>query len=231
MLKAIAIDDEPIALEVIRTLAAKVPFLQMETDFNNAIEGLNYLKKNSIDLLFLDIQMPDLTGIELLRALPSPPMVIFTTAFSDHAVQSFELDAVDYLLKPFSLARFLKACHKAQELQRFRAGSGTPLSEIPHLFIKSGYELQRVDLLQLLYIESNGNYLQFVLPDQKIMTRLTIPEALKLLPANAFQKIHRSYIVSLAKITRVDRDSVWLGKTELPLSDNYRPALESRFRV
>src|ERR1700745_906871 len=115
MLHAIAIDDEPIALEVIKNLSSKIPFIALDAVFTNAFEALEFLHKEKIDLIFLDIKMPDISGIDFLQSIPNPPMVIFTTAYSEHAVQSFELDAIDYLLKPFSLTRFLKACNKAQE--------------------------------------------------------------------------------------------------------------------
>src|SRR5580698_7014712 len=115
MLKAIAIDDEPIALEVIKNLSAKVAYIQLDACFTDAFEAMHYLQKNKTDLIFLDIKMPDISGIDFLQSIPAPPMVIFTTAYSEHAVKSFELDAIDYLLKPFSLSRFLKACNKARE--------------------------------------------------------------------------------------------------------------------
>src|ERR1700745_3475366 len=120
MLHAIAIDDEPIALEVIKNLSSKIPFISLDAVFTNAFEALEYLQKEKLDLLFLDIKMPDISGIDFLQSIPSPPMVIFTTAYSEHAVQSFELDAIDYLLKPFSHSRFLKACNKAYQLSELK---------------------------------------------------------------------------------------------------------------
>src|SRR6478672_3375164 len=123
MLNAIAIDDEPIALDVVKNLAAKIPFINLKASFTNAFEAADFLRKEKIDLIFLDIKMPDISGIDFLRSIPNPPMVIFTTAYSEHAVQSFELDAIDYLLKPFSLARFIKACNKANEIYTLR-GAG-----------------------------------------------------------------------------------------------------------
>src|SRR5476651_1078782 len=159
MLKAIDIDDEPIALEVIKSLAEHVVFVEVEACFTNSFKAMEHLQKHQTDLIFLDIKMPNISGIDFLRSIPNPPMVIFTTAYSEHAVQSFELDAIDYLLKPFSLPRFLKACNKAYELHQLKSSGNTSDT----LFIKSGYEQLRVALADILYAESVGNYVQFVL--------------------------------------------------------------------
>src|SRR5580765_1698948 len=144
MLAAIAIDDEPIALNVVKELSGKIPFLSMKGFFTNAFEAAGFLRKEKIDLLFLDIKMPDISGIDFLKSISNPPMVIFTTAYSEHAVQSFELDAIDYLLKPFSLSRFLKACNKAQEQYQFKNKHTNTSST--SVFIKSGYEQLHVEL-------------------------------------------------------------------------------------
>lgn len=220
MLTAIAIDDEPIALEVVKSLAAKIPFLSMRGFFTNAFEAADFLNKEKIDLLFLDIKMPDISGIDFIRSIPSPPMVIFTTAYSEHAVQSFELDTIDYLLKPFSLTRFLKACNKAHEQFELRKNSNNA-TEPAAVFIKSGYEQLRVELNDILYAESNGNYIQFVLADKKITSRLTMNDAEALLPAASFVRIHRSYIVSRKYISKIEKNSVWIQQTELPLGASY----------
>src|ERR1700733_4292610 len=136
---AIAVDDEPIALDIVRSHSAKVPFIELKATFTNAFEAITYLQQNKTDLIFLDIKMPDISGIDFLNSINNPPMVIFTTAYSEHAVKSFELDAVDYLLKPFSRSRFLKACNKAQELYTLRNGQEKN-EELTSIFIKDGYE-------------------------------------------------------------------------------------------
>src|SRR3569623_1092025 len=146
MLKAIAIDDEPVALEVIKSLSVKIPFIQLAACFTNAFDAIHYLQKEKVDLLFLDIKMPDISGIDFLKSIPHPPMVIFTTAYSEHAVQSFELDAIDYLLKPFSQARFLKACSKAYKQHELSYNAISAPAQNAHIFIKSGYEQLRVNL-------------------------------------------------------------------------------------
>lgn len=220
MLAAIAIDDEPIALDVIKNLAEKIPFLSMKAFFTNAFEAADFLYKEKIDLIFLDIKMPDISGIDFLKSIPNPPMVIFTTAYSEHAVQSFELDAIDYLLKPFSLTRFLKACNKAREQFEFKKDSNNVV--LPEaVFIKSGYGQLRVELNDILYAESNGNYMQFVLADKKITSRLTMSEAEALLPVASFIRIHRSYIISKKHITKLEKNSIWIQQIELPVGASY----------
>jgi DNA-binding LytR/AlgR family response regulator len=220
MLAAIAIDDEPIALEVVKNLAAKIPFIDLKASFTNAFEAMGFLNKEKIDLIFLDIKMPDISGIDFLKSIPNPPMVIFTTAYSEHAVQSFELDAIDYLLKPFSLSRFLKACNKANEQYELK-NKGNNISFPASVFIKSGYEQLRVELDEILYAESNGNYIQFVLKGKKITSRLTMSETEALLPANFFIRIHRSYIVAKKYISKIEKNSIWINKTELPVGAAY----------
>jgi DNA-binding LytR/AlgR family response regulator len=226
MLNVIAIDDEPLALEVIKSLAAQVPFIRLAACFTRAMEAMSYMRQEETDLLFLDIRMPDITGIDFIQALPNPPMVIFTTAYSEHAVQSFELDAVDYLLKPFSLPRFLKACNKAAELDAMKKlHPGTPPAANT-IFIKSGYEQVRVTLDEIRYVESTGNYVQFVLADRKIISRLTMNEAAELLPPNAFIRVHRCYLAAKSRITKVDKRTVWLDGTELSVGEAFYPEIE-----
>src|SRR6187549_1883188 len=157
MIKAIAIDDEPLALEVIRSHAGKVPFLELAACFTDALKAVEYLAKEPVDLLFLDIKMPDISGLELMESLQQKPMVIFTTAYAEHAVQSYELNATDYLLKPFAFTRFLKACHRAHEILLLKQGSKAPVAD--SLFIKSGYEQVKINFSDLLYLEGGGNYM------------------------------------------------------------------------
>lgn len=222
MLNAIAIDDEPIALEVVKSLSAKVPFIQLKACFTNAFEALGFLQGEKIDLIFLDIKMPDISGIDWLKTVPQPPMIIFTTAYSEHAVESFELDAVDYLLKPFSLARFLKAANKANELHRLKQNqTEKPADTRDHIFIKVGYEQIKLALDDILYVQSAGNYLHIIATDQKLLTRLTMSEAEELLPLQKFTRIHRSYMVARQKITRLDKNSVWIQDVCLPIGSGY----------
>jgi len=222
MLRAIAIDDEPIALGIVKTLAAKIGFLEIVGVYTDAFEAMKRLQQERIDLIFLDIKMPDISGIEFLRSIPHPPMVIFTTAYSEHAVQSFELDAIDYLLKPFSQTRFLKACNKAYELFELKRKNGeAPMPPADHIFIKVGYGQIRIRLEDILYVQSTGNYMQFVLPEEKLLSRLTMQEAEALLPSPSFVRIHRSYLVARAKVQKIERDTLWIGNRELPIGAGY----------
>jgi len=217
---AIAIDDEPIALEVIKSHAAKVPFVELKATFTNAFEAIDFLQKNKTDLLFLDIKMPDISGIEFFKSLTNPPMVIFTTAYSEHAVEGFEVSAVDYLLKPFSLSRFLKACTKANDLLALK--SGTP-RHIDHIFLKDGYEQVKIMFDDILYIEASGNYLNIFLKDQqKLMTRSTINDLSVQLPENDFTRVHRSYIVNNKKVEKFNKQAVFIGFSEIPIGNTYQ---------
>ncbi|MBC7629086.1 MAG: response regulator transcription factor [Ferruginibacter sp.] len=225
-MKAIAIDDEPIALEVVKSLSAKIAFIKLLNCFTNAFKAIDFLQQVKVDLIFLDIKMPDISGIDFLKSLSNPPIIIFTTAYSEHAVQSFELDAIDYLLKPFSLSRFLKACNKANEQFLLRNKTIAQSQELAAIFIKSGYEIIKVEPETILYAESGGNYVQFVLENRKIASRLTMSETEALLPAPDFIRVHRSYIVSKKHIQKMNRKSIWIKQTELPIGAAYLSAIE-----
>lgn len=219
-LTAIAIDDEPQALDVIRLHAAKVPFLALKAAFTDAYEAIAWLQTNRVDLLFLDIKMPDISGVEVVNCLPRPSLLIFTTAYSDYAVQGFELDAVDYLLKPFSPARFLKACTKAFDIYTLRAGN------VPdYVFVKTGYEDEKVMLDDLLYVEADGNYLSLVLPTRKLLTRQTLTELMQQLPPDRFVRVHRSYCVAVDKITKLSRQEITVAERSIPIGASYEEAV------
>lgn len=221
MISAIAIDDEPVALDVVKSHAAKVPFIELKNVFTNAFDALAYLQENPVDLLFLDIKMPDISGIEFLSCLKIQPMVVFTTAYSEHAVKSFELDAIDYLLKPFSLSRFLKACNKAYELYLLR----NQTEQIEHtnfIFLKDGYEQIKVLLIDILFIEAAGNYCKVFLESQRtICTRISLSDMLQLLPARNFIRTHRAFIISVNKITKYDRSQVFIEEHTIPIGATY----------
>ena len=217
---SIAIDDEPIALDIVAAHAAKVPFIDLKASFTNAFEAISYLQQNKVDLLFLDIKMPDISGIEFLKALSKPPMVIFTTAYSEHAVQSFELDAIDYLLKPFSLSRFLKACNKAKEL--FDLRNQVPENKTDFIFIKDGYEQVKVLLADILYIEASGNYTQIHLTENRLLSsRITINELADILPSQQFLRTHRAFIIAKDKISKYDRSQILVGNRSIPIGITY----------
>ena len=225
-MKAIAIDDEPIALNIIKSHASKVPFIDLKAEFTDAFKALEYLQREHVDLIFLDIKMPDISGIDFYNSLSKKPLLIFTTAYSEHAVTSFEMDAVDYLLKPFPLARFVKACNKAFELYNFRNASEPQ----DHLYIKTGYEQVKVFYDEILYLEAAGNYVTFVLKDKNILSRSTFAEAIQLLPADRFVRVHRSFMVAVNKINKVDRQQVTIGKTKIPVSEAYSEDLNAALK-
>ena len=222
-MKAIAIDDEPIALDIIKSHASKVPFIELKASFTDAFKALEYLQKESVDLLFLDIKMPDISGIDFFNSLSKKPLVIFTTAYTEHAVTSFELDAVDYLLKPFSLSRFIKGCNKAFELYNFRNASQTT----DHLYVKTGYDQVKVLFDDILYLEAAGNYVTFVLKEGIVLSRSTLNEAINQLPANKFVRIHRSYLVSINKIDKIERQQVKINKVVIPVGEAYSQNLQA----
>ena len=215
-MNAIVIDDEPIALDVVQAHASKVPFLDLKAEFTDAFQALEYLQQENIDLIFLDIKMPDISGIDFLKSLSRKPMVIFTTAYSEHAVTSFELDAVDYLLKPFSLARFTKACNKALELHQLRNNH----REKDYIFLKTGSEQVKVYFDDLLYMEAAGNYVSFVTEDQKLLTRMTISEAENIIHDARFIRTHRSYIISGKHVDKVEKHQLWIKDTAIPIGHN-----------
>ena len=227
IIKSIAVDDEPIALEIIESLAVKVSFLSLQASFVNAFDAIEYLQQNPVDLIFLDIKMPDISGFELLKLLDSQPLVIFTTAYTEHAVKSYELDAVDYLLKPFSSERFIKACNKAAEVLEFRRKN---LNQKPDfLFIKSGFEQVKVFYNEILYIESAGNYMVFMLQNDKILSRLTMKEVLHLLPETDFIRVHRSFIVSKNHVSKIERNQLHIGKSVIPVGSMFSEDVTNYF--
>ncbi|MEZ4904000.1 MAG: LytTR family DNA-binding domain-containing protein [Spirosomataceae bacterium] len=223
-MNTIAIDDEPKALDIVRVFAEKAPFLHFKGTFQDAFEALDYMQKEPVDLLFLDIKMPDISGLELLKIVSTPPLVIFTTAYSEHAVQSYDFDAVDYLLKPFALSRFLKACTKAHDTFKLRQTNVIGSSNTESIFVKNGYEQVRVQLDDILYLEAGGNYVVFVTKTQKIASRMTMSEAVKTLPPERFVRVHRSYIVAKDKVERFDRYEVSVNGHLIPMGANYTSA-------
>ncbi|OYU92968.1 MAG: DNA-binding response regulator [Bacteroidetes bacterium B1(2017)] len=220
MLKAIAIDDEPMALEVIKAHANKVTFVQLKETFVSAMEALEYIKTHPVDLVFLDINMPDITGLDFSQLLPKSCGIIFTTAYSQYAADAFNLNAIDYLVKPFDFVRFMKACQKAMDtLSKEEA-------ETPYLFVKDSYDLVRIVLADLLYVQSEGNYLTFKEKDKKTVTRMTMMEALELLPNKSFMRVNKSYVVNLNHIQKIERHQVSVAEKEfVPIAANYHSEL------
>lgn len=227
IINAIAIDDEPKALEVVKAHASKVPFLELKSCFTNAFEAIPYLQKQKIDLIFLDIKMPDISGIDFVNCLQKAPMVIFTTAYSEYAVQGFELDALDYLLKPFSLARFTKSCNKALDIHTLRNGE-----QQNFIFVKTGYEQEKVFLDEILYVEAEGNYVSYILKNKKLLSRQSLVEAAMVLPESQFIRIHRSFIIPLNKIEKIAKQELLVAGFILPVGASYEEKVnEIRERI
>ncbi|ADB41105.1 LytR/AlgR family response regulator transcription factor [Spirosoma linguale] len=223
-LRCIAIDDEPIALDIIKAHAGKVPFLDLKRTFVNAFEALTFLKTETVDLIFLDINMPDLTGLDFAQVVGNKSLVVFTTAYPEYALQGFELSALDYLLKPIAFGRFMQAANKAYE--RLSGDS----KKSPFVFVKDGYDWVRINLDELQYVESEGNYLTFQETGKKALTRMTITEAIDLLPADQFMRVHKSYIVALDRIEKIERHQLTIGKAQIPLAGSYRDELLERVK-
>ena len=217
-IKAIAIDDEPMALEVVSTHASKVPYIDLKKTFFSATEALIYLKKEPIDLIFLDINMPDLTGIDFSAMIDPSVLVVFTTAYSEYAIKGFELNALDYLLKPLTFNRFLQACQKAYD--RLDSNMGNDV-----FFIKDGNSLVRIDLENLFYVEADGNYLTFFEKNKKTTVRHTLTDLLNKLPPNAFTKVNKSCIVAIKKVDKVENQYVVVNGIRLFLVRTYRDIL------
>lgn len=238
MLKCIAIDDEPLALRQISAYIAKIPYLELAATFNNAIEAQQRLASERVDLIFVDINMPDLNGVDFVRALTDRPMVVFTTAYSEYAIDGFKLDAVDYLLKPFSFADFSRAAAKANSLYELRQGrlpaqpdsdsEATP-KDREYISVKADYKVSLVRIADIVYIESEGEYVRMHLCDGSTITtlfRLKNMEAA--LPSEQFMRIHRSYIVNLRAIRSYVRGRIFLSDTEyVPIGENYKEAFQN----
>lgn len=229
MMNCIAVDDEKLVLDLLVDNIQKVPFLRLAGRCRNAMEAADVLHKESVDLIFLDIQMPGLSGLQFLASLPSPPMVIFITAYKEHALEGFNLNAVDYLLKPVSFERFLKACNKAQELHLLKtsmgaiAGGASP----DYFFVYVEYNLEKIFIPSILYIEGMKDYIKVFMEDsaRPLITKMSMKAMEERLTGRRFARIHRSYIVNADKVSSIRRDLVLVGKVELPLSENYRGQL------
>ncbi|QEM13355.1 LytR/AlgR family response regulator transcription factor [Mucilaginibacter rubeus] len=221
VLKCIAIDDEPLALRLINDYVSRFPALQMVNTFEDAISGAEFLKHNPVDLLFVDINMPDITGIDLVRSLDVKPMVIFTTAHKNFAYEGFELEALDYVLKPIDIKRFTKAVEKAVDYYKYRSKPAEEAAE-ESLYVYSEYRMVKIDLGTIEYIESMEDYIKIHITNEKtILTLMPMKKVLEKLPASKFQRIHRSYIVPVNKIRSIQNRKVQLTDVELPISESY----------
>ncbi|MGN6439937.1 MAG: LytR/AlgR family response regulator transcription factor [Agriterribacter sp.] len=231
MLRCLAIDDEPLALELLEDNISKVPFLQLVASCANPVEALSILQEKNIDLIFLDIQMPRLTGLQFLQGLVYKPMAILVTAYEKYALDGFNLDVVDYLVKPVPIDRFIKACNKAWELHQLRRkAQGAPAdTPVDYIFVNADYSLVKVVLSDILWIEGLKDYLRIHLKSSSkpLIVRMAMKSIEELLPATQFLRIHRSHIVSKHHITAVRKSSVFIGNTELAVGSNYQDVITS----
>jgi len=220
-LKCVAIDDEPLALTLIKTYVSRVPALSLVQTFDDAISGVEFLRNNPVDLLFVDINMPDISGIDLVRALEHKPMVIFITAYKNFAFEGFELEAIDYVLKPVDFSRFNKAVDKAIGYYNYKHPVKNASPE-ESLYVYSEYRMVKISLADIEYIESMEDYIKIHLPEGKpILTLMPLKRVLEKLPADQFKRIHRSYIVAVNKIRSIQNRKVYLNNIQLPISDSY----------
>ena len=226
-IKCIIVDDEPLAVELLASYVNKIPFLELVGKYSNATDALEGIKNNEVDLLFLDIQMPEVSGMELSKMVPEGTRIIFTTAFDQYAVDSYRTGALDYLLKPITYATFLEACNKA--LQWFTLVHQTenqPEQEIKSNFVKSEYKLLQINLDQIRYIEGLKDYVKIYTEDSPhpILSLMNMKAMEQMLPASRFIRVHRSFIVSKEKIREIDRNRIVFGDVYIPIGDSYKQA-------
>ncbi len=226
MINCIVIDDEPLALRQIEQYANNTPSLELKGSFDSAIEALSFLKENHVDLIFVDINMPQLSGLEFVRALPFNVKVIFVTAYREYALEGFDLDAADYLLKPLSYASFLKSVEKVQ--QRYFSEMNNDKN---YIFVRSDYKLVRINLNEIQYIESKREYMDFILDTGETVTiHGSLNAIIDRLPPKRFVRVHRSFIVNLEQIKIIERNSILFGKQYIPIKDQAREVIQQYLR-
>jgi two-component system, LytTR family, response regulator len=228
MIYCIAIDDEPLALELLVDNISKVPYLQLVAACDNALEAMKIMESQPVDLIFLDIQMPGLTGLQFIQSMAVKPMIILITAYEKYALQGFDLNVTDYLVKPVSLDRFVNACNKAKELFLLRTRPNTA-ADPGFFFVNVDYSLVKIITADIVYIEGLKDYIKIHLKSSQrpVVTRMPMKTIEEQLPPGAFIRVHKSYIVSVAYITAVRKASVFIDTLELPVSDNYRDNITS----
>jgi DNA-binding LytR/AlgR family response regulator len=220
-MRCIIVDDEPVARKILREFTAQVPFLELAGEFENVSKTKAFLHADHADLMFLDIEMPKMSGLDYLKRSTVDPLVILTTAFPEYALEGYELDIIDYLLKPIAFSRFLKAVQKAKEYNDLRHTQ--PVVANPtYLFVRSEKRIEKIELKDILYIESFGNYVNIHTEQKKILAYLTLKGLESQLPAQEFIKIHQSFLVSFSRISAIEGNQVFINNKPLPISRNYR---------
>ena len=236
MIRCLAIDDEPLALQQLTAYIKKIPFLELVDSCQSAHDALTIMNQEVIDAIFVDINMPDLNGMDFVKSLPVPPLVVFTTAYSEYAVEGFKVDAVDYLLKPFGLTDFQRAANKVKARYDQQNTAVIAQDEEDTLFLKTDYKVIRIDMKDIRYVQSMSEYLKIFLEGRAkpVIVLLSMKKMEERLPENQFMRIHRGYIINLKKIQEVNKNRVIMDEeTYLPIGDNYKEAfnsyLESKF--
>lgn len=224
-LSCIIVDDEPVARKILHEFVEQVPFMQTLGKFENAIKAEAFLKNNDIDLLFLDIEMPKISGLQLLQNIDKKPLVILTTAFPQYALEGYELEVIDYLLKPIAFNRFMKAVHKAKEYKQLQEATTVSQSTSSYLFVKSDKRIEKIELNDICYAEALGNYIIIHLREKKIIAYLTLKSLESQLPSNEFIKIHQSYLINCSRINAIEGNEVKISNKSLPISRNYKDSV------
>jgi two-component system LytT family response regulator len=231
-INCIAIDDEPLALSKLQDFICKVPDLKLIRTFDNAVEAVSWLQENRTDLIFLDIQMEQLTGIQFLEATGTTSRIIITSAYDQYAIKGFELNVTDYLLKPLSFHRFVKAVNKVMEYYSTRPDDQNKSSENgSFIFVKTEYRLERVDLNDILYIEGMKDYLRIICTGKKIMTLQSFSKIEEILPAKKFCRVHKSFIVAIDKIKSIERGVIIIADQRIPVSNTYKENFFSKIKL
>lgn len=231
--KALIVDDEPLARNVIKEFSKNIPSLVISGECSDAVCALQFLQQNNIDLIFLDINMPKLTGIDFLKTIKNPPLIILTTAYSEYAMDGYELNVIDYLKKPFSFERFLKACLKAiEQNQLVKSSNKQPENnnQDDFIFLKTDKKTIKVNFAEIGYIEGLGDYIKICTATQKYISNLSMKKILSVLPAEKFYRIHKSFIVAIDKIDSIEGNSVKINNTRLPIGNNFRNDLQQFIR-
>ncbi|ABQ07142.1 MULTISPECIES: LytR/AlgR family response regulator transcription factor [Flavobacterium] len=233
-LKCIAVDDEPLALKLVETFIDQTPFLQLSASCDNAVEAMSLIREKQPDLVFLDINMPNLTGMELARLLQEQPgqvpKIVFTTAYNHYAIEGYKVNAVDYLLKPFSYEEFLRAANKVLQITEEASNNFQPITaDDEFIFLKVEYQWVRISLKEILYIESLKDYVKVHLDDNQkaILSLISLKALEEKLPSAKFMRVHRSFIVSLDKINAISKNSIFIDKTEITVGEQYKETFKT----
>ncbi len=228
-LKCIIVDDEPLAVELLASYVSKIPFLDLAGKYSNATDALSGIREHKPDLVFLDIQMPEINGLELSHMIPETTRIVFTTAFAQYATDSYRVNALDYLLKPISYASFLEACNKALHwFTLLQKGENKAAEEPKSIFVKSEYKLLQIDLDSIRYIEGLKDYVKIFTEESQhpILSLMNMKAMEQMLPPSRFIRVHRSFIVNKAKIREVERNRIIFGNVYIPIGDSYKQAFQ-----